>query len=154
MTGDRKNVNEKVEALYREVARRLGADPDRAGACKACGRCCDFGRFGHKLFVSTPELLHFYRNVPEAERKAMAGEVCPYLDGGMCTVHAHRFLGCRIFCCSGEDAFQNELMEWALGQIKNICRGEEVPYRYMALKDALKEDGRDLPGELHEDRSG
>ena len=28
-------------------------------SCKACGDCCDFETFGHRLYVSTPELMFF-----------------------------------------------------------------------------------------------
>jgi hypothetical protein len=48
--------------------------------CTACGKCCDFGTFGHKLFITTPELLYFYKNVKNF--KPMATQSCPYLENG------------------------------------------------------------------------
>ncbi|MDP2932796.1 MAG: hypothetical protein Q8N81_01555 [bacterium] len=31
--------------------------------CSACGKCCDFESFGHKLFITSPELLYFRTNI-------------------------------------------------------------------------------------------
>jgi len=33
--------------------------------CSACGKCCDFESFGHKLFITSPELLYFRTNIKE-----------------------------------------------------------------------------------------
>ncbi len=48
--------------------------------CTACGKCCCFESFGHKLFVTTPELLYFRQNVKNP--KSMLTQQCPYLENG------------------------------------------------------------------------
>ncbi|MBU1259883.1 MAG: hypothetical protein KKE31_03280 [Planctomycetes bacterium] len=48
--------------------------------CSACGKCCNFDSFGHKLFITTPELLYFYENVKPLRK--MTGQSCPYLEDG------------------------------------------------------------------------
>ena len=47
---------EAILALV-DIYARLAAETADAGAtCDGCGRCCDFARAGHRLFVSTGEL--------------------------------------------------------------------------------------------------
>ncbi|MCX5633323.1 MAG: YkgJ family cysteine cluster protein [Phycisphaerae bacterium] len=111
--------------------------------CDACGKCCNFDSFGHKLFVTTPELLYFSRNVKNSRK--MSTQTCPYLDDGKCGARNHRFAGCRIFfcksaggCLTAEDKdLQNKLSEQASKKFKAICEKYDLPYRYIDLPTAL-----------------
>ena len=62
---------------------------------------------------------------------------CPYQQDNRCTIHEHRFAGCRIFCCRGDPGFQGDLSETALKRLKSLCEGFPIPYRYLDLPIAL-----------------
>ncbi len=103
--------------------------------CRACGRCCDFDLYGHRLFVTSVELIHFHSVV--AESRLMNEGACPYRVGNTCSVYEARFAGCRIFTCGGEAESQNRVSEEAVSRFKTICEQFEVPYTYVDLKTAL-----------------
>ena len=127
-------IIEEVDAIYRWVDDQIQAMDQ---SCKACGECCDFERFGHRLYVTTPELMHFqYAVGPNI--KDMPGGVCPYRVDGQCSVYAHRFSGCRIFSCKGDMEKQNALCEQVIGQFKTLCNQHQIPYRYLYLKAGLE----------------
>lgn len=126
--------------------------------CAACGKCCCFESFDHKLFVTTPELLYFSKNVKnlkpmltqtplEARRQRrltaakggppLTGQTCPYLEGDKCTVRNYRFAGCRIFFCKADKDLQNKLSEETIGKFKALCDKSNFPYRYVDLATAL-----------------
>ncbi len=106
-------------------------------ACRACGECCDFEAFGHRLYVTTPELLHFkYFVGPDI--KEMIGGVCPYRVEGKCSVYPYRFSGCRIFACQGDSEQENLLSEQAIHKFKALCIKHKIPYHYVYLMAGLK----------------
>jgi len=104
--------------------------------CQACGQCCDFTGYDHRLFVTTPELIFFQLSL-NAPVKSMSTGRCPYQMEGKCSVYEIRFLGCRIFGCKRPDEFQTELTESALQRIREICEEFDFAYRYVDLPTAL-----------------
>lgn len=106
-------------------------------SCGACGSCCDFESFGHKLYVTTPELFHFYHFVGP-HIKPMTTGICPYRIDGKCTVYPYRFAGCRIFTCKGDAEKENTLCENAVRQFKILCDDQGITYRYVDLKTGLQ----------------
>jgi Fe-S-cluster containining protein len=132
-----RRIIERVDALYRRIDSELGRDAELAGSCKACGKCCDFDAYDHRLFVTPPELIYLAAGLGQSELKPMTTGRCPYNEHSRCTVHEHRFAGCRIFCCTGNADFQSDLTEEVLKELKAICTEFEVPYRYMDLHTAL-----------------
>lgn len=135
--GRRRRVIEEVAVLYDWIDRQLQQNPDRAGRCRACGACCDFGTYDHRLFVTPPELIHLTAGLKVERLRPMPSGRCPYQQDGKCSIHEHRFAGCRIFCCGGDANFQSELSEAALKRLKALCETLEVPYRYQDLAAAL-----------------
>ncbi len=124
--------------LYDWIDARLKQDPGRTGQCSACGACCDFPAYDHRLYVTPPELMYLAAKLNTTVLKPMTAGRCPYQQGSSCTVHEHRFAACRIFCCRGDSAFQSELSEAALKKLKAICERLEVPYRYQDLPAAIE----------------
>ena len=104
----------------------------------ACGRCCDFDNFDHRLFVTVPESVYLAANIGAENIQPMPTSRCPYSADGKCTVYEYRFAGCRIFCRKADADFQSRLSESALSKFKSICTEFQVPYRYSALASALK----------------
>ena len=127
----------EVETLYEWIDAQLRQDEARAGQCRACGACCDFASYDHLLFVTPPELIYLAEKLGTERLKQMASGSCPYQEETKCTVHAHRFAGCRIFCCSGDTDFQSDLTEEVLKRLKAICERFALPYRYADLATAL-----------------
>jgi len=133
----RRRLVEEVAALYDWIDVQLRQDPARAGRCKACGACCDFQAYDHRLFVTPPELIYLAARLDTRALRPMPSGRCPYQQGKDCTVHEHRFAACRVFCCTGAADFHSDLSEAALQRLKNLCEELQVPYRYQDLATAL-----------------
>jgi len=104
--------------------------------CSACGKCCNFASFGHKLYITSPELLYFYENLKPL--KMMNSGCCPYLEDKKCTARNFRFAGCRIFFCKANAQLQSSISEQAIGKFKKLCDENNFPYQYTELSQALK----------------
>lgn len=135
----RRQLVEAVAAVYDWIDGQQRRHPDRAGVCDACGACCDFAGYDHRLFVTVPELVYLAAKLDEANLKPMTDGRCPYQRGKRCTAHKDRFAGCRIFCCKGDPDFQSELSEAALKKLKAIGDRFDLPYRYSELARALSD---------------
>lgn len=132
-----RRVVAEVAVLYDWIDMQLQQDRDLAGTCAACGACCNFAGYDHLLFVTPPELIYLAAKLDASNLKQMPGDRCPYQEDERCMIHRHRFTGCRIFCCDGDQEFQAELTETVLRKLKSICRRYEVPYQYADLATAL-----------------
>ena len=132
---------EEVAAIYGWIEAQVRQDPARAGGCQACGACCDFAAYDHRLFVTLPEVAYLAARLGVEKLQAMTTGRCPYQQGAACTVHEHRFAGCRIFCCHGDPEFQSELSEEVLRRFKALREEFQVPYRYQDLAAALSTSG-------------
>jgi len=128
---------EEVTSIYEWIAEQLRRQSGRVGRCNACGACCDFPSYGHRLFVTPPELIYLAAKLGVARLLPMPGGRCPYQQDNRCSIHEHRFAGCRIFHCRGDSSFQAELSEAALKRFKTLCEEFHVPYRYLDLPAAL-----------------
>ena len=128
-------VTEKVAQIYRWLDSQTAHYAD---LCKACGKCCDFASFDHRLYVTTPELIYFAEKLKPQNIKPVSDGRCPYNVDSKCSVYENRFAACRIFCCTTDKDLQSELSEQALKKLKSLCENFQVPYRYMDLISALK----------------
>src|SRR2546423_8063278 len=108
-----------MEATMRAVSEAVGqvlaeADADIAGrrpVCRASGRCCQFEKYGHRMYVTGVEAMHFEKKMKHERRKTKDGkgislpqltehtEGCPYQVEGLCTAREARPLGCRVYFC-------------------------------------------------------
>jgi hypothetical protein len=128
---------ERVAEIYAWLELRIRRSSDLAGSCSACGNCCDFDAFDHRLYVTGPELRYLAANLGGENIRAMPAGRCPYNVDGKCSVYEHRFAGCRIFCCEGDVDFQSELSESVLARLKSTSTEFHIPYRYLDLATAL-----------------
>jgi hypothetical protein len=107
-------ICDKVAQIYDWLDENIkNLDP----SCSACGKCCNFDSFGHKLFITTPELLYFLKNI-EPLRK-MTGQSCPYLEDG---TPPHQFVLQRANL--KEHLKQNRSASKILPQSANWCGGK------------------------------
>lgn len=123
-----------VGTIYQWLENELAA---LGQSCTACGKCCDFESFGHRLYVTTPELLYFQRFVGP-DIRPMATGICPYRIDGKCTVYSYRFAACRIFTCKGDAEKENAVCEQTLRKFKELCKAHEIPYHYVHLQAGLE----------------
>lgn len=93
-----------LSELWRDVE---DATAERGASCRACGRCCDFPRYGHVLFAAKVELdvcLAWARETLALDRRFVRSRLdaglCPFWEDGRCAVRPVRPLGCRLYFCS------------------------------------------------------
>ncbi len=127
----------KVADLYNRLDLQISNNSDLSGLCDACGKCCDFAQFDHRLFVTTPELMYLAANLVAENIQPMRTGQCPYQTNSKCTIYKYRFAGCRVFCCKADADFQSRLSESILKELKSICTEFQIPYRYNDLATAL-----------------
>jgi Fe-S-cluster containining protein len=134
-----KRLVRRVAGIYRRLDLQVRDNRNSAGVCEACGKCCDFDNFDHRLFVTTPELMYLAAKLGGENIKPMNGGRCPYNIAGKCSIHEYRFAGCRIFCCKGDADFQSGLSESAVKKFKSTCVEFKIAYSYLDLRTALNE---------------
>jgi len=127
----------KVAEIYDWIDRQLASVGDLAGQCDACGRCCDFDAYDHRLYVTGPELMYMAAGLNVEKLRTMSSGKCPYNIDDKCSVYEYRFAGCRIFCCKGDADFQSNLTEAVLEKLKLLCTELGIPYQYRDLASAL-----------------
>ena len=126
-----------VERLYRSVQEEID---HRRPLCVISGRCCRFEEFGHRLFVTTLELARFVHQAGPIQAPAnWDGTGCPFQRAKLCTVHAIRPFGCRMFFCDATSTdWQNAAYERFHGELKRLHETLDVPYFYLEWREALR----------------
>jgi Fe-S-cluster containining protein len=56
----------RVAEIYKWLDSQIRKSVHLAGICDACGKCCDFSKFDHRLFVTPPELMYLAANLDAA----------------------------------------------------------------------------------------
>ena len=140
---NRPEVRAAVAELYARVAAAIAA---RAPVCVVSGKCCGFEDYGHRLFVTTIELAAFVYDVDLAAPMATwDGTGCPLQRDGLCTAHAVRPFGCRIFFCDpSADQWQMTQYELFHRELKTMHERFDVPYHYVEWRQSLQAV-RELP---------
>ncbi len=128
---------QKVAEIYNWLDSQIRQSSHPAGKCDACGKCCDFEAFDHRLFVTPPELVYLTAKLGNRNLKPMTTSRCPYNTDGKCTIYDYRFAACRIFSCKTEPDPQSRLTESTLKKFKSLCTQFQIPYRYSDLPTAL-----------------
>lgn len=134
---NKSQIVKRVAEIYNRLDSEISANYEVWQTCDACGRCCDFDSFDHRLFVTTPELMHLTEKLAPENVRPMTTGRCPYNADGKCTIYEYRFAGCRIFCCKSDSESQNRLSESAVKKFKSICTELDIPYRYTDLATTL-----------------
>jgi len=67
-------------------------------------------------------------------------DACRYQVDGLCTTHAIRPLGCRVyFCTPGTDDWQHAVYERFQSRLQQLHTDHALPYRYMEWRAGLIE---------------
>jgi Fe-S-cluster containining protein len=128
---------DSVERLYRSVQEEIDR---RRPLCVVSGRCCRFEEYGHRLFVTTLELARFVHDASSIQApENWDGTGCPFQKAKLCTVHAIRPFGCRMFFCDATSTeWQNAAYERFHSELKRLHETLAVPYFYLEWRQALK----------------
>jgi hypothetical protein len=137
-SGRNERLCKKVAEIYDWLEAQI-TDGELKNQCSACGKCCDFESYDHRLFVTGPELMYLAKHLEQENIKPMPNGKCPYNIEGKCTVYYYRFASCRIFSCKGDADIQSELSESTLRRLKFLCEEFQIPYFYKELAFALNE---------------
>ncbi len=142
--------------------------------CLASGACCNFEKFGHRMYVSGLEAAFVVARIDAARRARTANPLrvldvaaardrgdCPYLvtntsdpaGRAFCGEHEERPLGCRIFYCDkGVDGrgaeWQSELYETLHREVVALHEALDAPYRYVEWREALRMVAGDGAGSI------
>jgi Fe-S-cluster containining protein len=149
----RADVREAVRNVYLDVT---AAVQERKPRCATSGDCCHFDRFGHRLFVTTIEVALFVEQLPLVQSSLPAGgrlrlfaaapqptdapdgAGCPFQVGGLCSVHAIRPFGCRIFFCDPTATeWQRRQYERFHARLRRLHDELGVEYAYVEWREAL-----------------
>ncbi len=131
-----------LEAIYADIARAI---TERGPSCWASGRCCNFEKTGHRLYVTGLEAAFTVARLDSItlstgtilDARSRGG--CPFQVLNLCGVHAINPLGCRVyFCDRSAQAWQQELSERALTQIKALHEARGISYRYGEWRGMLE----------------
>lgn len=129
-----------LESIYEHAAREIDS---RAPACWASGRCCNFERTGHRLYVTGLEAAYTLSRAPATPsladlNHARARGGCPFQESNLCGVHAIKPLGCRLyFCDRTAQSWQHELSERLLADIRALHESHAITYRYAEWRAML-----------------
>jgi Fe-S-cluster containining protein len=148
-------VRAAIADIFAEVA---AAVEQRQPRCSASGKCCRFEEYGHRLYVTTAELAAFLAELPPAQHHGAAEVVvtppassrqalpllprgktgCRFQRDNLCTVHAIRPFGCRMFYCdpSATD-WQQQAYERFHQKLKQLHDRFAIPYFYVEWRSAL-----------------
>lgn len=134
---ERPDLADAMRAFYERVDAAIAA---RHPVCQNRGACCKFEAFGHKLYVTTPELAYFAGGRRSDWRPVAGGATCPYQVEGQCTAREHRPLGCRVFFCDpAAQDWQPDAYEAHLAELRAMCDAEGIEYRNVEWLSALRE---------------
>jgi len=133
----------RLESIYQLIADQIEA---RGPACWASGRCCNFAKTGHRLYVTGLEAAYTIARLPPSQRiteetlgAAEARGDCPFLVSNLCGVHTIKPIGCRVyFCDRSAQEWQRLLSENALAQIKALHDEFRIEYRYGEWRAMLR----------------
>ncbi|HZW08999.1 MAG TPA: YkgJ family cysteine cluster protein [Phycisphaerales bacterium] len=126
-------ISGELELVYEAIARAVA---QRRPVCDASGRCCRFEEWGHRLYVTGLEAAYLLARLdrpltPERIGAARAAGGCPFQKSLLCSVHAIRPLGCRVYYCDETaQEWQMELSERMLREMRGIHERHGLPYRY------------------------
>lgn len=147
-------VIQAVHDIYDALGTAITA---RRPRCDASGACCHFEQYGgaggHRLYSTTAELAAFLDDLQTTPQVAPAATpsgvhplpllpdpgTCPYLHNSLCSVHAIRPFGCRIFFCDPTaDDWMKDQYERHLAALKALHLRFNIPYHYVEWRAALQ----------------
>ncbi len=136
----RPEVVAALRRFYLKADRRIA---EKNATCWNRGQCCQFGQFGHRLYVTALEVVYYLAEAPRQDPGVtpsassvvdvppITQDACPHAFAGKCHARTRRPLGCRIFYCDpNTQAWQGPLTETLLAELRGLHESLAVPYFY------------------------
>jgi len=142
---ERPEVREAVGRVYANLAKAIEA---RRPICQTSGRCCRFEEFGHRLYVTTLELAKVVHDLDQIEKEQAPSispkslpvltahnpqptthneRGCRFQVDGLCSIHAIRPFGCRIFFCDATSTqWQHDQYEQHHAELRGLHEGARL----------------------------
>ena len=122
----RPEIVEAMGQLYADADRRIA---EHHPTCWNKGECCRFGRFGHRLYVTSLEAAYYLATGEQPP--PVTEDTCPHAHDGQCHARQRRPLGCRIFHCDLKaQQWQGPLTEEFLARLGALHDRFSTPYIY------------------------
>ena len=124
-------------ALYEQLDTEL---PLWEFTCSASGRCCDFDAHGHRLYVTTLEVINFYRDALFETGGAPVvhqdPSFCPaWRTDRLCHARVGRMLGCRTYFCGPYPrGVPEDLHGGYHDRIRELHSRYRIPYAYADIR--------------------
>jgi len=126
-TSRRSEVILTMQAFYADLDGRIA---EQGSTCRMCGKCCNFGSFGHRLYVTTLETAYYLAG--NGPPPPITGDVCPHLFDEKCHARHRRTLACRVFYCDPKyKDSQGPLIEEYHARLHALHAEFQVPYIYI-----------------------
>jgi hypothetical protein len=130
----RPDVISAMKKFYADLDIHIAAQKT---TCGCCGKCCDFGKFDHRLYVTTLEAAYYLAG--GSSPQILESDVCPHLSGGKCLARECRTVACRIFYCDPESGqWQGSLTEEFHTRLRILHDQVRVDYFYADWLVVLK----------------
>ncbi len=129
----RDEIARALESIYARAASEIES---RGPACWASGRCCNFERTGHRLYVTGLETAYALARSPRLVTRAQVDGArarggCPFQEQNLCGIHTIKPLGCRVyFCDRSAQSWQQGLSERLLAGVRALHDAHAIEYRY------------------------
>lgn len=156
-------IDHALRDLFARVGEAIDAGPPEGDGpvCNTSGRCCKFEAFGHRLYVTGLEIAWFVLNLPSdapeaegideglalpqlaipvvgSEAPVPVPGACVHQIEGLCSTHAIRPLGCRVFFCDeASESWQHALYEKYQAELRQLHDKLQLPYAYMEWRAGL-----------------
>lgn len=133
-------IASELTSVFAQTAGEIAA---RAPSCWASGRCCHFERAGHRLYATGLETAYTIARLERplassAVDQAVALGQCPFQARNLCTVHAIKPIGCRVyFCDTTLGAWAEDLAERMHRRIADLHDRFGITYRYAEWRSML-----------------
>ena len=132
---NRPQIDQAIQKIYDDLGQAIIA---KGPTCWSSGKCCNFNAYGHLLYVTGLEIAWFCRQVPTVSQPVDLKASCPFQVDGLCSTHAIRPLGCRVyFCQQGTQDWQQDVYEAFQQQLVELHQKHEIPYAYMEWRAGL-----------------
>lgn len=137
----------EIDAALRRCYDDLAADiARRSPTCWISGKCCKFHSHGHLLYVTGLEIAWTVRRLDSSAMHRLkdfdppGADGCPFQIDKMCSIHAIRPLGCRIYYCDpAAKEWQNPVYEMFLNRLRSLHDQQGLEYRYMEWREGLRQ---------------
>ena len=151
-----KKISREVGLIYAWLDERI-SNSEAKGNCAACGKCCDFEKFGHKLFVTTPEIMYFAEKIGASD--VIASEpVLSKVEGAKPSEISKKFRGPspgnpldfsgQSQMTTGRCPYQVEGPSTSLGTVRKCT---VYPYRFSACRIFFCKGNADFQSQLTEE---